>query len=118
MIEPTINIQSTIDIRTLAQLLLIFRKQQINHGHSWSTVVRECLKAIVKNEPELSVTEALELIKEEEMSIKQLFKRGTGVKQHLALEDKFEICLKDEVDVNGLRSLMRELDEEGEENVS
>ncbi len=118
MIEPTINIQSTVDIRTLAQILLIFRKQKINHGHSWSNIVRECLRAITKDEPELSVTEALELIKEEEMSIKQLFKRGTGVKQHLILEDKFEISVKDEVDIDDLRGLMEKLDEEGEENVS
>ncbi len=90
--DPTMHIQSAIDIRTLARLLTIFNRQKIPHHSSWSNVIRKSIEAFitVSNPPEVSVQEALNIIKSEGFSMRQLHLRGDGIRQQLKIEGSID----------------------------
>lgn len=82
------TIQSYVDVKTLAQVLLVFDKQELE-AKGASDVVRKCLEAIGETSSIKvnSVEEALAVIASHGISMKQLSHRGAGIRNALQLED-------------------------------
>jgi len=86
--SPSLHIQTTIDIRTLAKVLIVLKQNNISHHSSWAYIAKICLETIAgKSKVEPTVELALAYISKEGFSLQQLDKRGKGIREHLELEE-------------------------------
>ena len=109
-VEPaTLAIQGWVDIRDVAGVI---RQMHLIGAEpsSWSDLINWAFKRLAFNPPEL-VGEALEIVEKTGLSLKQLKRRGTGIRQAIAKEDLGDLRSPVEKRAEEIRKMMEEEDE-------
>jgi len=86
MNQPTLHVQSSIDVRALVKILRKFNEQGISHYSSWSHVIRECIESLAGDVSAISIKDSVNYIRNEGFSVRQLHNRGEGIREHIKLE--------------------------------